>query len=194
MKVGPASSGGGSVSGVTIRYNTMDNNLGPSNVQLAWGTSDVQIFANIMSRPQPGREAVATFQLSGSGNVVRDNVYWLAAGPAPATSGVTVVGNVEMDPEFVDVGTEEMRLATRSWQPRTGTTAGGTAGQDPRTVPVTVWDGRGCEVRTLGPRCRPTSVAVDSVRVACRTSGSGSGGVSPVIRAPAEATRAGALS
>ena len=43
VKVGPPAADSGRVAGVAIRYNTMVDNRGPSSVQLAWGTSDVQV-------------------------------------------------------------------------------------------------------------------------------------------------------
>ncbi len=74
VKVGPSSANAGTVSGVTIRYNTMSDNTGPSNVQLAWGTSQVAIYRNTMIRPAAGRSAVTAYQLTGRGNTVHDNL------------------------------------------------------------------------------------------------------------------------
>jgi hypothetical protein len=84
VKVGPSSAGAAQVSGLVIRDNVMDNNVGPSNVQLAWRTSNVQIYGNTMSRSRPGRPAVTAFELSGRGNVVHDNVVWQTAGTVEA--------------------------------------------------------------------------------------------------------------
>lgn len=74
IKVGPADEDGDEVAGIEIRYNTMLDNRGPSNVQLAWDTSDVWIHHNIMVEPAEGRANVTAFQLAGDGNVVEDNI------------------------------------------------------------------------------------------------------------------------
>lgn len=80
VKVGPADSDGDPIAGVTIRYNTMVDNEGPSNVQLSGDTSDIVIERNIMDGAGEGRPSVTAFELEGSGNVVRDNVSWRSAG------------------------------------------------------------------------------------------------------------------
>lgn len=97
IKVGPASADSGTVSDVVIRYNTMQNNLGPSNVQIAWGTSKVSIYRNIMVKPASGRSAVTAYELSGTGNVVKDNVVWDAVRPVDTgVSGLTDGGGNRM--------------------------------------------------------------------------------------------------
>jgi hypothetical protein len=98
VKVGPSSAGQDQVSGLVIRDNVMDNNVGPSNIQLAWQTSNVEIYGNTMSRSRPGRPAVTAFELRGRGNVVHDNVVWQTAG--------TVEGHV---PGLVDGGGNVVR-------------------------------------------------------------------------------------
>lgn len=115
---------------VTIRYNTMANNLGPATVQLA-RTSDVQIDGNIMSRPQPGREAVATFQLSGSGDVVRDNAYWRAARTSPGDPRRHRHRESATGPGIHGIGMEEMRAGDPRVAASYGTTAQGDISQDP---------------------------------------------------------------
>lgn len=80
IKVGPPSASEGSVTGLlTIRYNTMRSNLGPSNVQLSHLTSNVDIHHNIFDTPRRNRSAVAAWDLFGTNNTVHDNVYWNAA-------------------------------------------------------------------------------------------------------------------
>lgn len=106
VKVGPPSATSGVVENVVIRYNTMVDNLGPSNVQLAWGSSRVSIYRNIMVRPASNRSAVTAYQLSGTGNIVNDNVYWSAV--RALDTGVSGMrdggGNLSVDPRFADPG------------------------------------------------------------------------------------------
>lgn len=103
IKVGPPSATSGVAGNVLIDHNTMFNNLGPSNVQLAWGTSDVTITLNIMDRSGANRNSVTAYQLSGTGNLVTDNVYWDSAGASDVVPGVTVGPNLHADPMFADV-------------------------------------------------------------------------------------------
>lgn len=103
VKVGPPSADAGKVSDVVIRYNTMEDNTGPSNVQVAWGTSKVSVYRNIMVRPAAKRSAVTAFELTGTGNVVKDNVVWNAVRPVDTgLSGLTDGGGNKMvDPSTV---------------------------------------------------------------------------------------------
>lgn len=99
IKVGGASPEDAEVANVIIRYNTMRDNSGPSNVQLAWRTSNVLIERNIMASPDEGRANITTFELSGSDNVVRNNVGWHSAGLLEAADGIQDGGgNVWLDP------------------------------------------------------------------------------------------------
>ena len=102
IKVGPPSADAGVDSNIIIRYNTMVDNLGPSNVGLAWDTSRVQIYRNIMVSPSARHAAVTTFDLTGTGNVVHDNIAWDATGVLDA--GVPGLladgGNRLIDPKF----------------------------------------------------------------------------------------------
>jgi hypothetical protein len=103
IKVGPPSATSGVAGNVLIEHNTMVNNLGPSNVQLAWGTSNVTVTGNIMDLSGANRPSVTTFELSGTGNRVDGNLYWRSAGAAETnTPGLTVGVNVTADPRFVD--------------------------------------------------------------------------------------------
>lgn len=84
VKVGPADSGGDPIGNITIRYNTMVDNEGPSNVQLSGDTSEVVIERNIMDGSGEGRASVTAFELEGGDNVVRDNISWRSAGTVEA--------------------------------------------------------------------------------------------------------------
>lgn len=82
IKIGPPASSTTPVGGVTIRYNTMYNNLGPSNVQVSYGATK-NIYRNIMQKS--GSENVTAYNLNGSGNQAYENIGWEA--PAIAQSG-----------------------------------------------------------------------------------------------------------
>lgn len=104
VKMGPPSAGAGNTRGVTIRYNTMLDNLGPSNVQAGWGTYDSLIYRNIMVKPAANRSAVTAFQLTGTGNVVRDNIAWQAVRVTDSSPGIiNGGGNLLRDPKLVNL-------------------------------------------------------------------------------------------
>lgn len=101
IKVGPPSAGSGVDSNIIIRYNTMVDNLGPSNVGLAWDTSGVQIYRNIMVSPSPRHAAVTSYELTGTGNSVHDNIAWNATGVVDVVPGLKAAGgNRVINPEF----------------------------------------------------------------------------------------------
>jgi hypothetical protein len=104
IKVGPPESGGPPVPGpLTIRYNTMERNKGPSSVQLAYSTSNVLVERNIMVSPGENYACVTAHELAGENNVVRDNLVWLADHGAvePGVDGlIDGGGNVTMSPDL----------------------------------------------------------------------------------------------
>lgn len=99
IKVGPPEAGGPAVANVIIRHNTMVDNLGPSNVQLAWEVYDVLVERNVMVGALDRRANVTTFELSGSGNVIADNVGWGSVGVLEPEAGMDDGGgNLWVDP------------------------------------------------------------------------------------------------
>lgn len=105
IKVGPESPDGDWVGNVMIRYNTMIDNLGPSNVQLGWRTTGVVVENNLMAGALDDRANVTTFELTGGDNVVRNNVGWGSV--AVLEDDVNLEdggGNVLADPMFTDDG------------------------------------------------------------------------------------------
>lgn len=114
VKIGPAGSDEGPVGNIVVRYNTMVDNEGPSNVQVSLETSDVVIERNIMDGSGEDRPSVTAFDLGGEGNVVRDNLTWRSAGtvqlgePGLQDTG----GNVEMDPRLAGASDD------RPYEPR----------------------------------------------------------------------------
>jgi hypothetical protein len=109
VKVGPSSSTGAAVGNLLIRYNTMADNGGPSNVQVAWATSDVTMYRNIMTRPAAGRSAITAYELSGTNDLVADNIAWDAAGvlDAGVAGLVDNGGNAVLDPQFAAAGSDD---------------------------------------------------------------------------------------
>jgi hypothetical protein len=114
VKVGPADSGGDPIAAITIRYNTMVDNEGPSNVQLSGDTSEIVIERNIMDGAGEGRASVTAFELEGDDNVVRDNVSWRSAGTLEADQDGLEDGggNTVLDPDL-QAGSDE-----RPYEPR----------------------------------------------------------------------------
>ena len=106
VKIGPADDGGRRVSKVVVRYNTMVDNLGPSNVQLAWNSTKNEIYRNVMVRSGPGRANVTAFKLDGGKNSVRDNIGSQSTGVLEQGVGGLRDdgGNRTLDPRLRDVG------------------------------------------------------------------------------------------
>jgi hypothetical protein len=103
VKIGAPSADDPAPHAIQVRYNTMANNLGPSNVQLSHGAHDVEVHHNVMQRPGQGRENVTGYKLTGSDNVVRDNIVWESDGPVQPIPGlIDGGGNVVADPMFAD--------------------------------------------------------------------------------------------
>jgi len=106
IKIGSDDDDGRAVSNVSIRFNTMIDNLGPSNVQLAYGSSDNVIERNIMVGAGEDRGNVTTYKLSGDANVVRQNVGWDSTGVLEEDDRDELDGggNLRVDPELDDEG------------------------------------------------------------------------------------------
>lgn len=99
VKIGASSSAGASPTGIQVRYNTMVNNTGKSNISLSFGTSGNTVQRNIMVISN--EESVVAFDLSGSNNVVKDNVWWQASGVVePNSKIVDGGGNLNVNPSF----------------------------------------------------------------------------------------------
>ena len=115
VKIGPARDDGPAVEGVVVRRSTMRDNLGPSNVQLAWTASDNLVEDNVMVGAAPGRANVTAFELSGGGNVVRGNIGWGSTGVVEEADGlVDGGGNLHLDPRLDAAGVaREPRAAGR---------------------------------------------------------------------------------
>jgi len=102
IKIGSYELGGPRVSNITVRYNTMVDNTGPSNIQFNYLASGIRVYRNIMVRPEQDRPNVTAFELRGSNNVIEDNIGFGGSGVVEA--GVTGLvdggGNRELDPRL----------------------------------------------------------------------------------------------
>jgi hypothetical protein len=80
IKIGKGSGSTAPTGGLTIRFNTMVDNRGPSQIQLSYGASENVIYRNIMqgtklfSSGLPGYPNVTRYMLSGTSNIAYDNV------------------------------------------------------------------------------------------------------------------------
>ncbi len=103
VKIGPSSCGNGPSVNVVVRYNTMVDNLGPSNVQFSCESHDNLAEWNLMVRPQSGRANVTGFSLTGANNVAKNNLGWESSEVVEMGSGVVDGGgNIMRDPLFVN--------------------------------------------------------------------------------------------
>ncbi len=101
LKIGGPSAGEGEVADILVRYVTMVDNRGPSNVQLAYDTSRVVVEHSLMVQSGEGRANVTTFDLDGSDNVVRDSLGWDSTGLLEEADGLQDGGgNVRLDPQL----------------------------------------------------------------------------------------------
>lgn len=99
IKVGTVGSDDTDISNLIIRYNTMVDNRGPSNIQLSYRASNVVIEHNVMVGVRDGYENITTYRLSGSGNVARNNVGWSSSAVVEADAGLADGGgNTHADP------------------------------------------------------------------------------------------------
>jgi hypothetical protein len=103
IKIGPSSPGTTPVGNITVRYNTMYDNGGPSNVQLSYGASGNEIYRNIMVQPLSGQPNVTAFNLNGNDNIAYENIGWQSTGVAETGQpGLTIgAGNLMVNPLFV---------------------------------------------------------------------------------------------
>lgn len=99
IKLGLPTDGGAVPSNVIIRYNTMYNNMGPSNVQLSYGASNNQIYRNIMVKSGDYNVTVNS-GYHGENNIVKDNVGWDSKGTVSVKYGNSSTGNLFINPEL----------------------------------------------------------------------------------------------
>lgn len=87
------------IGGLTVRYNTFKDNLGPSNIQLSYGASDNNIYRNIFVHSSS--QNVTRYNLTGTGSVGADNIGWQSSGVLDAGPGLSNGGgNLFLDPQL----------------------------------------------------------------------------------------------
>lgn len=106
IRIGPKKEGGGNkTANVTVRFNTMYNNRGPSNVQFFYSAHDNLLHHNIMVRTDdPDYAHVKKSELTGDDNVASDNIGWLGEDVVGSEPLVDGGGNLLVDPRFADPG------------------------------------------------------------------------------------------
>ena len=113
LKVGGADSGDDPVGNITVRYVTMVDNRGPSNVQLAYDTSNVTIENSILVGAGEGRANVTSFDLTGSGSVVRNSLGWDSTQLLDEVDGIDDGGgNLFLDPKLTGSKGDQPYLPT----------------------------------------------------------------------------------
>jgi hypothetical protein len=89
----------GTHSGLLIRYNTMERNTGPSNIQVTEEVDNLVVEKNIMVDSAPNRPAVTAFAYTGSNNIIRNNLVWHTNGVVQSEPGlINGGGNIVADP------------------------------------------------------------------------------------------------
>lgn len=107
VKIGKGSGSTAPTGGITVRYNTMVDNRGPSQIQLSYGATGNLIYRNIFQGTKlsptgvPFYPNVTRFVLAGTGTVAADNIGWqstavLDVGPSLTDGG----GNLHIDPQL----------------------------------------------------------------------------------------------
>lgn len=99
VKLGYHEPGHGVPAGVVVRYNTMVGS-GASNVSFSYDAHDNAVYGNVMVGAGDGYANAGSYKLSGSGNVVRDNVTWDGAGSVKADPLLLDGGNLQLDPQL----------------------------------------------------------------------------------------------
>ena len=101
VKLGGSNSSGAAVGNVTIRYNTMVDNYGPSNIQLSFNTSTITMERNLMVGSQSYAENISTWKLTGSGSRAANNLGFKSPGVLEGHGGISDGGgNIHRDPRL----------------------------------------------------------------------------------------------
>jgi len=101
IKIGPSSGSSTRLGNLVVRYNTVYDNLGPTNVQLSYATYNVQIYRNILDGAASRQNNVDTYNLKGTGNVAYENAGWASSGVVVKVAGLTDGGgNIVSNPGF----------------------------------------------------------------------------------------------
>ncbi|MFN0283538.1 MAG: hypothetical protein ACKVZ6_16400 [Kineosporiaceae bacterium] len=126
LKIGPPSASSSPIGNVVVRYNTFYDNQGPSNLQLSYGASGVNIYRNVFDISGKGKPNITAYKLNGKGNLAKDNVGWHSTGVLDEAPGLTDGGgNVMADPGTTVNGAGEVSTTAFAGYGRTAPTSGG---------------------------------------------------------------------
>jgi len=100
IKVGSPVAGSGKPFDLIVRYNTIVNS-GAGNIGFSYDAHDNQVYRNVMVNAGPAWTSVAAFTLTGSNNVISNNVAWQSDGIiAPGTPLSDGGSNQKLDPQL----------------------------------------------------------------------------------------------
>jgi len=103
IKIGPVGKRDPEVRNITVRYTTMYDNRGPSNVQFTGAASDNRLDHDIMAGAERGRANVTALKLRGRNNVISNSVGFESTTLFDADRGlVDGGGNVRANPRFAN--------------------------------------------------------------------------------------------
>lgn len=104
IKIGQPDGVGTAPGNIDIRFNTFYDNLGPSNIQVSYGATNVRMTRNIFVKSGAGYANVTAFSLSGTGNIAKDNIGWQST--KVVQSGISGLsdggGNQMIDPQLAN--------------------------------------------------------------------------------------------
>lgn len=103
IKVGSTSSNVDYPRSITIRYNTLYNNMGPSNIQFSYGANNNEAYSNIFQKPAAGQYNTTSSNLAAlAANTVFNNIGWDSVGVVePGDPGLLDGGgNRQLDPQL----------------------------------------------------------------------------------------------
>jgi hypothetical protein len=103
VKLGPVHKNDPEVRNIIVRYTTMYDNRGPSNVQLTGPSSGNRFEHDIMVGAAAGRANVTAVKLLGRDNVVADSIGFESSQLLDADPGLRDGGNnLRIDPQFAN--------------------------------------------------------------------------------------------
>ncbi len=121
----PSSSDPAITGNAVIRYNTMYNNGGPSNIQLSYTASNNTMYRNLMQKPRSVTTTnIRMNSVTGTNNVAHDNVGWESSGVVPPSSAnfTDAGGNFMANPQFVNFSNSDNHAwnvaSTLDWHPQ----------------------------------------------------------------------------
>ena len=102
IKIGTTSSSNPRIENLKVRYNTMVDNGGPSNIQVSFKVANITIERNLLVSPQSGKHNITAWRLEGASNIaVGNNMGWDSEGVVESHSAIRDTGGNRMqDPRL----------------------------------------------------------------------------------------------